>query len=785
MVTDGDPPDRGLDSLVETLIDVGQRRSLADGDVVCRERDESDEAYVVISGHLDARVSGHHGTMTVATHGRGAVVGEVTTLIGGRRTATLAAVGATTVGVIDRETLRRVFDEHPDAADIILRAARERTDRSRVAAMLSAELQATDGAVVAAIADKVSWVSIASGQTLFTRGDDADSAYLVISGRLGVTDVEATPRADPGDHHLSTQAPRYVEVGRGGIVGEFGLLEDRVRSATVVALRDTTLARLSAEDFAALSTDHTSLAMGLVRRVLARSGTETAASSPNRSFAMAITADLEAEDHVAIVDTIVDALRSCGSTMPLSATSVDRILRRDGMADTPPGEFGEVRLAELLHQAETEFDHVVLDAGRGIRDGSHAHWVNRTFHHADQVVLLCSPQPDDREAECIDGLLAAVPAGIPRWLALLHPADTERASGGARMRARFGVDEIHHVRRTNAADLGRLARLAAGRGVGLVLSGGGARGHAHIGVYTALVELGVPVDRVIGASMGSIVAGGIGQQLDPPDLLAAMQRGADKLLDYTIPFVSLIKGERIVEVLERQFAGLAIDDMWIPFRCVSTDLTTARIVVHRDGPAARAIRTSVAIPGILPPVAHEGHLLADGGILDNLPAGVFGRDPSIGVIVASDVAPPLGPMAKGDHGLSVSGWTVAGARFVPHSARRAVRRAIRRGPTAEISPTPYPGIGSTLLRSLLIGSSRSRDEHLAAGIIDLYLELDVRTIPLLDFGLVAPAAEAGRSQAHAPISEWLTARGGTPWGSPARVAPSSFDVRAEGRPPCS
>ncbi len=165
-----------------------------------------------------------------------------------------------------------------------------------------------------------------------------------------------------------------------------------------------------------------------------------------------------------------------------------------------------------------------------------------------------------------------------------------------------------------------------------------------------------------------------------------MQRGAGNLLDYTVPLVSLIKGERIVKVLERQFEGWDIDDMWVPMSCVSTDLTTAEIVVHREGPAARAIRTSVAIPGVLPPVAHEGHLLADGGVLDNLPAGEFGADPSIGVVIASDVAPPYGPSAKGDHGLWVSGWARRRTVMIPSSIRVGGSGSVRVPTTRRRTP---------------------------------------------------------------------------------------------------
>jgi predicted acylesterase/phospholipase RssA/CRP-like cAMP-binding protein len=771
--SDGPDGTSRVSALIDALSSTGTERSFATGDVLCRQHDESDEAYVVIDGAIAAQVVGHAGPMTVATHGPGSIVGEVTTLIGGHRTAALIAAEESTVAVVNQDDLHRVFADHPDAASKILQAARERTDRSRVAALLSEELQAPDGAVVAAIADRVTWTSIVAGDTLFERGDLADAAYLVVSGRLGVTDL-GTSRSEP--------PPSPIEVGRGGIVGEFGLLEDRVRGATVVALRDTTLARLSAADFAALTHDHTALAMGLVRRVLERSGTETVASTKKRSFVLAVTTSVTDAERSEIVEAMVDALDRCGPTSHLSHSSIDRILRQDGISDTPHGGFGEVRLAELLHQAETESDHLLLDTGPGLRRGEAHHWVDRVLHHADLVVVICSPDPDDPETAAIHSVLDATPRGIPRWLALLHPASTVRPSRGMAMRTGFGVDEVHHLRGRSRPDLGRLARLAAGSGVGLVLSGGGARGHAHLGVYAVLSELGIPVDRVVGASMGSIVAGGIGQQLDPDEALRTMRENAEHLLDYTIPFVSLVKGERIVEALDRQFDGWDLDDMWVPFTCVSTDLTSADVVVHRDGPAARAIRTSVAIPGVLPPVAHDGHLLADGGVLDNLPAGHFGRDPSVGVIIASDVAPPVGPSAQRDHGLSVSGWKVARQRIVPKPLQRAIRR-VRPGDRDQPGHGTYPGLGTTLLRSLLIGSSRSRDEHLAAGIIDLYLELDLRDIPLLDFGLVEPAAAAGREQAQGLVSGWLADRDGSPWGRSRQRAPldeAADEVEKEG-----
>jgi predicted acylesterase/phospholipase RssA/CRP-like cAMP-binding protein len=715
--------------LVDALRAVASTRQLARGDELCREGDDSDVAYLVLGGSLAAMVRGHAGDVCVAIHGPGALVGEVTAMIGGHRTATLVALDDCEVATIERAPLVDAFAAHPDAADHVLRSARERTDRSRVAALLSHELQAPDGAAVAAIAERVTWVQLTAGDTLFEAGDAADAAYLVVSGRLGVVDP-------PGS------APALVEIGRGGIVGEFGLLEGRSRSATVIALRDSSLARLSAADFRSISADHTALAMGLVRRILDRSGQDHSTVTTTRTFTIVTTGADQRERIRTITNGIVDSLRPFGATIVLDAERVDRLLGQPGIADTPSGSFGEVRLAELLHQVENDAEHVVLVADGDRIDGG---WTQRALHHTDQVVIVTSADPDRDEERRIESVLASVHEHIPVWLALKHVDRPIRAGSTRRLRERFDVTEVHHLRRGDASDLARLGRLAGGRGVALVLSGGGARGHAHIGVFRALTERGVPIDRVVGASMGSIVAGCIAQQLRPHQLLADMCNGAERLLDYTVPIVSLIKGERIVGVLADQFGDTEIDDLPIPFACVSTDLTTAQVIVHRTGPVATMIRTSVSIPGVLPPVVHGTHLLADGGILDNLPVGVVASDPSIATIIASDVAPPVGPSAKSDYGLSVSGWKALRDKATPSKLRR-------RQPV-----TALPGIATTLMRSLLIGSSKSRDEHLASGAIDLYLDLDLRGVALLDFAQVVPAADRGYESALPMIDEWLAA----------------------------
>jgi predicted acylesterase/phospholipase RssA len=147
--------------------------------------------------------------------------------------------------------------------------------------------------------------------------------------------------------------------------------------------------------------------------------------------------------------------------------------------------------------------------------------------------------------------------------------------------------------------------------------------------------------------------------------LALVREGFTSLLDYTLPLASLLAGRRITRAIERYAADWEIEDLWIPYFCVSTNLTTARTVVHRRGEVVRAVRASVSIPGVLPPVPDGADLLVDGGVLDNLPVEVARELDPHGTIVAIDVAPPRGPSARDDYGQSVSGWQLLRDRLLP------------------------------------------------------------------------------------------------------------------------
>ena len=206
---------------------------------------------------------------------------------------------------------------------------------------------------------------------------------------------------------------------------------------------------------------------------------------------------------------------------------------------------------------------------------------------------------------------------------MVHPTEAERPTAPQPSPTASTSTGSPTCASGSTADLRRLARLVSGNATGLVLGGGGARGFAHLGVWRALTELGVDVDAIGGASIGAPLGAGMALQIATDELVPMAAELFHDLLDYTVPVVSLIKGERITAQHHQDVRRLDLRDLWLPFFCVSTNLTRSEVEVHDRLDAATAIRASVAIPGVLPPVPFNGDLLVDGGVLNNLPCDVM------------------------------------------------------------------------------------------------------------------------------------------------------------------
>ncbi len=158
--------------------------------------------------------------------------------------------------------------------------------------------------------------------------------------------------------------------------------------------------------------------------------------------------------------------------------------------------------------------------------------------------------------------------------------------------------------------------------VTLVLSGGGARGIAHIGVIEELERRGYQIASVTGTSMGSLVGGIFADGAMGPFkewMLSLDRRKVLSLVDFTVSRVGIVKGDRVFKKIKDFIPDCLIEDLDIPYAAVAVDLINRKEVVFRKGSLFEAIRASVSIPSVFTPVKTDDGLLIDGGVMNNIP----------------------------------------------------------------------------------------------------------------------------------------------------------------------
>lgn len=465
-----------------------------------------------------------------------------------------------------------------------------------------------DHAFLQEIALAAQWMSLPGGATLFSAGDPPDALYVVLSGCLGVF--------SPAERHNRGFLGR---VAAGDTAGEMGLISGRPRNAHVVALRDTELARLASEDFNRIFRQHPEAMLRIARLTVDRlEASQTRVRSHGARTFTVLPQSLEV-DAGGFATELVNALSAFGHT--------------ELVWNVRAGS----HTSHWFHRVESANDYVVY-----VAEANAGRWSHLCVRQADALLLLARA---DGAAGEWEALAKQHSESATTWqraeLVLLHDGELVRNAAG-RWLAKLGGVAHHHV--TSKSDIARVARMLTGRGVGLVLSGGGARGFAHIGIVKALREAGVPIDLVGGTSMGAILGAGVAQGWSVAELTERFRESfveAKPLRDYTLPFVSLVSGHKVTRLLQQAFGDVVIEDLPLDFFCVSSNLTTGHSEVHRRGELWRWLRASIAIPGVLPPVVHKGEILVDGGTMNNLPVDAMrelGRGPVIGCDVGADRA---------------------------------------------------------------------------------------------------------------------------------------------------
>jgi NTE family protein len=513
------------------------------------------------------------------------------------------------------------------------------------------------------------YFGLPGGWKLFDVGEPSDQIYFVVSGSLGAFRMSQDGKLELVGH-----------IRAGEPVGEMSMIAGEAHEHAVYALRDTELLSMSRTGFMALVRSDPRILERITRVIMLRmrqARKKVMRSAEPKVFGM-----------IATSPTI---------DLKMRGRMLSTALQAMGLRVAVVGEEAVGMPAAYFDELESHNDIVLLLSTIGDTP-----WFKLTQRHSDRIWLFARADarpsvpllPDDpspaRQFRLVD-------------VVLLHHAAERPGATTAEWRAAADAARTFHWNGMDEADCRRLARVISGKSVGLVLSGGGARAYAHVGVIRALREAGCPLDFIGGSSMGAIIGAGVACGWDDAEIDRRIRKAfveSNPLSDYRLPVVALVKGHKVDARLKEHFDDKLIEDLGLPFFSVSTNLTQGTFRVHTQGLLRDALRATISLPGILPPVVSDNQVLVDGAVLNNFPVDVM-RDVHRGRIIGVDVA-------QAPEGLSAEefvnppgffGWTAAhGLRAPPPIANLLMRAA-----TVSINPNAHRGLTDILIAPELQG----------------------------------------------------------------------------------
>jgi len=517
------------------------------------------------------------------------------------------------------------------------------------------------------------WVHITAGQILYSQGDESDDIYFVLHGRLRshikmpsgevIAHSEYTPGHPVGDVDSITQTPRL---------------------ATVHTVRDTELAKIPRQLFYFLALRYPQAMIQISKGIATKSQADMRPSKLGMPLqhdvkTVAIlplsTADTLPLDLFA--QSLLLELNRIGPSILIDNTSVLQQLGKNAF-----NPVGELKLSSWLEEQEERHRIVLYKA-----DQVGTPWMQKCVRQADCILLVALSYQDTREGD-VEVYLKASKNTVRKELVLLHehkylaPGSTYRwlkdrpwiqlhhhalipASTGVK-RQNTGQAVRHPQSEAQSAnrDVARLARYLTKESVAIALGGGGARGLAHVGFLRAIEEAGIPVDMIGGTSFGAFVGGLYARNADTVSIMAGVRKFCFSMSstwtmawDLTYPVAAWFSGSGFNSVVRKIFSDQQIEDLWLNYFCVTTNITKSRLEIHRTGTLWRYVRASMSLSGFLPPLCDQGDMLVDGGYLNNVPADVMRSLVGARRVIAVDVAigDDTDPMSYGD---SLSGWYV-------------------------------------------------------------------------------------------------------------------------------
>ncbi len=701
------------DSVLQNLIAEMEWVYLKEGDVLFRQGERGGGLYLVFSGKLQVAITRKDGhEVIVAEVARGKPLGEIQFLTGGSRTASVYALEKSALLKLSKTTFDHLADRKPALIQHIAEIIRHRLRRDQLLITLPSIFGPLDRAMLTYIESEAKWHSLSQGAVLFYQGASGESFFLLISGRLHVA---AQDKSD--NKHMLT------EIRRGEIVGEMAVFLGKKRNADVYAVRYSEVVEFSKAAFERIIARYPSVTMHVMQVMLSRLQKSHSSSTSEHytGVNIVLVATHPGVPLNEFANRLVKALSPFGNILHLNSERLDSLLEISGAAQTPEDAPNNIRLAAWLDEQENQYNVIIYET-----DIFASPWTKRCIQRADRILIVAQANTNPTLGEIERKWLTSVKntTKAHQTLVLVHPNGKKLPSGTREWLTKRQVESHHHLRWDTETDFDRIARIVSGNAVGLVLGGGGARGLAHIGVIRALTEAGVPIDMIGGASIGGAISALYAMGLDDEHILRFNKTiwiESKPFNDYTLPIMSLIKGQKFEYVAKMVFGETLIEDLWVNYFCVSTNLTTTEVVTHREGLLAKALRATASLPGIAVPLVSERNLLVDGGVLNNLPIDIM-RELCSGTVIAVNVSQEKD--LKLAYERFPSPWKVLWNRLIPFK-----------------KPISVPNIFDLLMRTTMVGSIYKT--HAVKVHADLYLEPPLNQFKLLDFKSFDQIVEVG------------------------------------------
>jgi predicted acylesterase/phospholipase RssA/CRP-like cAMP-binding protein len=568
---------------------------------------------------------------------------------------------------------------------------------------------------------------LSGGEWLIRQGDEGDALYLVVQGRLRA--MVQNP-----DTENESKPEVLGEIVAGDSVGEISLLTGHPRAASIQAIRDSLLVKIKRVTFDKIAARHPALVMrlaGNVASVLHKSTTGGRAAARNPGTITLLSLDDTARTQ-RFCQQIVSELADHGSVLHLRPESlgehgapVNQLLPESTVPES---------LKLWLSDQESRHTFVLFQC-----PPANTPWSRFAQRQSDLVITIADtakpsaarpwePQsPEARENNT-----------ARRMLCLLQPPACEEIVGTAAWLDARQVDFHIHIREDQPDDTSRVARIVSGTAVGLVLASGAARGFAHLGIYGALREAGIPIDWVGGTSLGAIMGSCMANDWTfekASEICKTAFVSGKPFSDFTLPLISLARGRRMERLLNKH-ADFQIEDLPIPFFCVSCNLDSGKLVLHERGYLPDALRASAAMIGIIPPAVLNQRLTVDGSVINSMPIDIMQQKP-VGTIIAATVASSKEYLV--DYTDLPSPWAVLRGRFLPFTKKYRV-----------------PNLSTIMLKATELGTMTQVNEQSKQA--DLLLNPPVRKFGMTEVSAFDRIVNTGYEYAKVELAAWQERR---------------------------